>query len=52
MTATGATPATSQNRLIVRSYYEQPFGTFSGELPGAGALREGWGVMERHDVLW
>jgi hypothetical protein len=35
-----------------RSEYEQPFGTFAGELPGAGALREGWDVMERHDVRW
>jgi uncharacterized protein DUF2804 len=41
-----------QNRLVVRSYYEQPFGTFSGVLPGAGELREGWGVMERHEVAW
>jgi hypothetical protein len=41
-----------KNRLIVRSYYEQPFGTFEGELPGAGELREGWGVMERHEVAW
>jgi hypothetical protein len=38
--------------LVLASDYEQPFGTFAGELPGAGALREGWGVMERHDALW
>jgi hypothetical protein len=36
----------------VRSDYEQPFGTFTGELPVAGPLREGWGVMERHEVSW
>jgi len=30
---------------LVASEYEQPFGTFSGELPGAGALRFGLGVM-------
>ena len=36
----------------MRSDYEQPFGTFTGELPGAGPLAEGWGVMERHDVRW
>jgi hypothetical protein len=47
-----ATRAAHENYLIVRSDYEQPFGTFSGELPGAGELREGWGVMERHDVAW
>jgi hypothetical protein len=38
--------------LFVSSDYEQPFGTFAGELPGAGALREGRGVMERHDARW
>jgi hypothetical protein len=36
----------------MRQDYEQPFGTFAGELPGAGELREGYGVMERHDVVW
>jgi Protein of unknown function (DUF2804) len=41
-----------QNRLVVRSYYEQPFGRFEGDVPGAGPLREGWGVMERHEVVW
>jgi Protein of unknown function (DUF2804) len=42
-----------ENLLLLRSNYEQPFGTFTGELPGgAGVLREGWGVMERHDVRW
>jgi len=47
-----ATRARRENLLLVRSDYEQPFGTFTGELPGAGPLREGWGVMERHDVRW
>jgi len=37
---------------VFASDYEQPFGRFSGELPVAGPLREGWGVMERHDVRW
>jgi hypothetical protein len=41
-----------ENYLVIRSDYEQPFGRFEGEVPGAGPLREGWGVMERHDVLW
>ena len=41
------------NRLIFRSDYRQPFGTFSGVLPGGGPrLSEGYGVMERHDVRW
>ena len=48
-----ATRARSENFVIVRSDYEQPFGTFAGELPGGGPeLREGWGVMERHEVSW
>jgi hypothetical protein len=38
--------------LLVSSDYEQPFGTFAGELPVAGALTEGWGVMERHEARW
>jgi uncharacterized protein DUF2804 len=47
-----ATRAHAENLLLFASSYEQPFGTFSGSLPGAGALREGYGVMERHDVRW
>jgi Protein of unknown function (DUF2804) len=42
-----------QNLLLVRSSYRQPFGTFSGVLPGGGpALAEAYGVMEEHDVWW
>jgi len=41
-----------ENLVLLRSDYEQPFGAFAGDLPGAGPLAEGWGVMERHDVLW
>lgn len=41
-----------QNLLLVRSSYRQPFGTFSGALPGGLTLTEGYGVMERHDVRW
>jgi hypothetical protein len=37
---------------LVRSTYRQPFGVFSGELPGGVRLAEGHGVMEDHDVLW
>jgi hypothetical protein len=47
-----AVRARRENLLVVRSDYEQPFGAFAGELPAAGALREGWGVMERHEVYW
>jgi hypothetical protein len=42
----------TENRLLIRSRYRQPFGTFSGTLPGGVALAEGWGVMEDHDVHW
>jgi hypothetical protein len=37
---------------LLASDYEQPFGTFSGTLPGGLALAEGFGVMERHRVRW
>lgn len=40
------------NLGIVRSHYEQPFGTFTGTLPGGVDIAEGFGVMERHDVRW
>jgi hypothetical protein len=42
----------SENLLIVRSEYRQPFGTFSGSLPGDLELAAGFGVMERHDAVW
>ena len=35
-----------------RSDYRQPFGSFSGKLPGGLELAEGYGVMEWHDALW
>jgi hypothetical protein len=41
----------STNALIMRSAYRQPFGSFSGTLPGV-ELAEGYGVMEFHDVRW
>jgi Protein of unknown function (DUF2804) len=37
---------------LVRSRYVQPFGSFSGELPGGLSLAEGYGVMEDHEVAW
>jgi hypothetical protein len=50
--AAEATRERQENRLLVRSRYRQPFGTFSGALPGDVVLSEGWGVMEDHDVHW
>jgi hypothetical protein len=50
--AAEATVARRENLVLLRSDYEQPFGTFSGALPVAGELREGFGVMERHEVRW
>jgi hypothetical protein len=40
------------NLGLLRSRYAQPFGAFSGTLPGGLALDEGLGVMERHEVTW
>jgi hypothetical protein len=37
---------------LFASDYVQPFGTFSGTLPGGLAVARGWGVMERHAVRW
>jgi hypothetical protein len=50
--AAEATRARRENLVLVASDYEAPFGSFSGTLPVAGALREGWGVMERHEATW
>jgi hypothetical protein len=40
------------NALLLKSWYRQPFGTFTGTLPGGLTLRAGYGVMESHDVRW
>jgi len=40
------------NLLLIRSVYRQPFGTFSGGLPGGLVLDAGYGVMESHDAWW
>jgi uncharacterized protein DUF2804 len=40
------------NMLLMRSDYRQPFGSFSGSLPGGLELESGYGVMEWHDVRW
>ena len=50
--AAEATRAHAQNLLVLRSRYRQPFGTFSGTLPGGPRLAAGYGVMEDHDVFW
>lgn len=47
-----ATRARREHLGLIASDYEQPFGRFAGALPLAGALRAGWGVMERHRVRW
>jgi hypothetical protein len=44
--------ARSENIGLVRSSYRQPFGTFTGRLPGGIELDHGFGVMEEHDVRW
>ncbi len=49
---TVAVRAHRERLLVFASDYEQPFARFSGSLPVAGNLREGWGVLERHDVRW
>jgi len=41
-----------ESLLLLRSRYRQPFGAFSGELPGGLALAEGFGVMEEHEAWW
>jgi len=40
------------NLGLMRNRYRQPFGEFSGRLPGGLRLADGYGVMEEHDVLW
>jgi hypothetical protein len=40
------------NLILMRNRYRQPFGEFSGQLPGGLTLSEGYGVMEEHDVRW
>ncbi len=38
--------------IVVRSDYRQPFGRYSGSLPGVGPLHGGLGVMEHHVARW
>jgi hypothetical protein len=44
--------ARTDRLLVISSRYRQPFGRFSGELPGAGPLAWGLGVMEDHEARW
>ena len=44
--------ANSEDLKIFASDYRQPFGTFSGTLPGGVELASGFGVMERHSARW
>lgn len=44
--------AQSDDLKLFRSDYRQPFGTFTGTLPGGVELADGFGVMEWHDVRW
>lgn len=37
--------------ILIDSKYRQPFGTFTGSIGGV-TLRDGYGVMESHDVRW
>ena len=50
--ASEATRVANDNKLIIRSRYRQPFGTFGGTLGPGLELAEGYGVMEEHDVYW
>lgn len=50
--AAEATRRRDERLLVVRSSYEQPFGTFAGTLAAGVQLAHGSGVMERHDAVW
>ena len=43
--------AASDNNLLIKYSYRQPFGSFSGSLDGI-ELAEGIGVMEHQDAVW
>jgi hypothetical protein len=40
-----------ENLVLLRYTYRQPFGRFTGTLPGL-ELERGLGVMEHHDAVW
>ena len=41
-----------EKRAFVSYSYRQPFGIFTGSLPGDVELARGFGVMEHHDAHW
>jgi hypothetical protein len=47
-----ATRSRRDDLIVIRSDYRQPFGTFSGSLPGVGPVAAGLGVMEHHIARW
>ena len=50
--AAEAERARTERRGPISYSYRQPFGTFSGTLPGGIKLARGLGVMEHHDAHW
>ena len=48
----GAVREDHSNLIVLRTDYRQPFGTFSGDLPGGLRVAEGYGVMETHSARW
>ncbi len=50
--AAEAERASKIDLFVIRSAYRQPFGTFTGTLPGGLAVSQGYGVMEDHRALW
>jgi hypothetical protein len=50
--AAEATRERHDELLLARSDYVQPFGTFTGTLPGGAVLASGFGVMEDHRARW
>jgi hypothetical protein len=42
----------TEKRGPISYSYRQPFGTFTGTLPGGLALESAMGVMEHHDARW
>lgn len=50
--AAEAVRARHDRLILVESQYRQPFVTAGGELPGAGDVRDGFGVMEHHRARW
>jgi hypothetical protein len=44
--------ASTVDLFVIRSAYRQPFGSFTGTLPGGLVVDQGFGVMEDHRALW